>query len=342
MIGLLKDKYSESNKYIEKYIAILDANNINYVILNANDASFWDELKKINLFIFRWGHYDSDRQLASSILPVIESMNIECFPNNITGFHFDDKIIQYYLFKSKNFPYIDTSIFWDKKDALDWVNNSADYPTVFKLKGGAGATNVKLVKSKRHAVKLVNRMFGSGMKSNAIDRNKFSLLNEIKHLGGKLIRRFKGEDALETWGVEKNYILFQKFLPKNEFDVRVCVIGLKVFAFRRFNRENDFRASGSGNWDVSPDNIDIKCVKIALDICKEMKFQTMAFDFLKDTNGNWQFCEVSYTYDDYAIFKCPGYWDANLNWNKGNFWPEYVQLQYLLDREDLIQPNNIK
>ena len=48
-------------------------------------------------------------------------------------------------------------------------------------------------------------------------------------------------------GNEKGYIYFQEFIPDNDFDIRVIVIGDKAFAIKRMVRENDFRASGSGS-----------------------------------------------------------------------------------------------
>ena len=44
----------------------------------------------------------------------------------------------------------------------------------------------------------------------------------------------------------KDYVYFQKFLPNNKYDIRIVVIGDRAFGFIRYNRENDFRASGSG------------------------------------------------------------------------------------------------
>jgi len=41
---------------------------------------------------------------------------------------------------------------------------------------------------------------------------------------------------------EKNYIYFQDFIPDNNCDIRVIVIGKKAFAIKRMIREDDFRS----------------------------------------------------------------------------------------------------
>ena len=55
----------------------------------------------------------------------------------------------------------------------------------------------------------------------------------------------------------------------------------------------------------------------------------MAFDFLYNEN-KIEFCEISYSYDDKAIQRCTGYWDSELSWHEGHFWPQYCHLVDLL------------
>lgn len=140
------------------------------------------------------------------------------------------------------------------------------------------------------------------------------------------------------WHREKNCVLFQKFLPNNEYDTRVTIIGNRAFAFRRFNRKNDFRSSGSGLIDYELNKVDIVFIQLAFNISMKLCFQSMAYDFLWDENHNPALCEISYTYVDEAVYKCPGYWDVDLNWHEGNFWPQYFHLVDLLHMPELKQP----
>jgi len=314
-------------------------NGIEHIRLDASEPDFWEKMKKLDLFIFRWGHYDTERQLAHTIMPVIEEeMGIKCLPNWKTCWHYDDKIKEYYLLKQHGFPMVESYIFWEKKATLGWLME-ADFPMVFKLKVGAGSKNVILVRKRRQAVKFVNKMFGKGLIPRAIDRNKIDIKREIRHLGGNLLRKIKGEDILENWQLQKNYVLFQKYLPDNKYDTRITVIGDRAFGFRRFNRKGDFRASGSGRINYDVEKVDKRCIEIAFSISKKMHFQTMAYDFLFNSDDEPQFCEISYTYLDTAICNCPGYWDSNLNWHDGHFWPQYCQLVDVLGLLDLKQPN---
>jgi hypothetical protein len=157
-------------------------------------------------------------------------------------------------------------------------------------------------------------------------------------LGGDVLRRIRGEYEPLFWKTDKNYVLFQKFLPNNLFDTRVSIIGERAFAFRRFNRKNDFRASGSGNIDYDIDQIDHNSIKIAFNISNKLDFQSMAYDFLTNETKDLEISEVSYTYVDTAVYNCPGFLDKDLKWHEGHCWPQYCQLVDALKLPDLKQP----
>ena len=259
-----------------------------------------------------------------------------------TCWHYDDKIRQYYLLRQKGYPIIESWIFWDKKFALKWLED-AKLPVVFKLKSGAGSINVILVKSRNKARKLINRCFGRGIKLGRIPDSedlRFKFINPYKTIhrwGGNILRMLRNEDISPDWQKHKNYVLFQKFLPDNNFDTRITVIGRRAFAFRRVVRPGDFRASGSGKIDYDASNIDPRCIKIALDISEKMRFQSMAYDFVFNEKMEPEIAEISYTYVDTAIYECMGYFDHELKWHEGRYWPQYFQLADALGLPDLEQ-----
>ncbi len=324
------------------YKKILKYNNIPFVEISLDQPDFWDIIKELDLFIFRWAQPDDHHQIAKTILPIIEnSYRINCFPDQNTCWHYDDKIKEYYLFKAREYPFIKSWIFWEKENALKFASET-NYPIVFKLKKGASASNVVLIKNKTEAHKIICRMFDKGISSNGIPhRGNVKYHNLEKLMRVKIDRYFLNKIRNikpETWKISKNYVLFQEFLPNNSFDTRITTIGDRVFADRRFVRKNDFRASGSGNYDYDLNNIDMRMVEIAQRISKEMKFQTMAYDFLINEKGEPEICEISYTYSDDSIHYAPGYWDENLNWFEGHYWPEFFHINDALKLSNLKQP----
>ncbi len=349
LVAIHKDRYGRFDPFCEIYEKILEHNNIPWIRVDINDADFWEKIKTVDLFIYRWIQFDDHIQIAKNIMPIIEfELKVNIHPDNATGWHYDDKIKEYYLLKQKGYPFIDTWVFYDKKKALEWVEGVTEYPLVFKLKGGAGSHNVLLAKNKSTAKRLINKMFGSGITSDgmylpgSLRYKDFKWKNFIRHTGGNLFRLFRGEDAEPYWQLNKNYVLFQKFLPGNTSDTRVLVIGKRMLAFRRGVRKNDFRASGSGIILYDHESIDIRCLQIALKVSTEMKFQSMAYDFLFDSDGNPMIAEISYTSNDNVVSRCEGYWDENLVFHRRQEnWMQYFQLVDLLNMPDLKLPEGL-
>ena len=346
LVGIydLKDPNGKDLAVQQAYEKILAHNGIPSVRLRAEQPDFWQVLNSLSLLIMRFPQHDSELQQARDLLPVVEREHgIKCYPNLSTAWHYDDKIKQYHLLRPLGFPMTECWIFYDKVAALDWVER-ASYPVVFKLRGGAGSMNVILVKSSRQASALIRRMFGHGVypekfkASGSVRFKHFNLYREIHHLCGNMYRWSKGLDTSPFWARHKNYVLFQKFLPGNDCDTRVTVIGERAFAFRRLVRDDDFRASGSGRIDYDTGKIDMRCVELAFEVSHRMGFQSMAYDFLKNEKGEPEFCEISYTYVSSAVYGCPGYWASDLNWHEGQYWPEYLHLVDALELPDLEMP----
>ncbi len=344
LVGIHKDPFGKFRDLNLKFEKILEFNDIKSVRLEASQHDFWEVVPKLDLFIYSWIHYDTYYHPATTILPIIENhYGIKCLPNQNTCWHYDDKIKQYLLLKTYGFPVVPSWVFWEKKEALLWIK-SAKYPLVFKLKSGSGSSSVLLVKEQDQARHLIDIMFGKGMVTGNIPGSRstrfkdFNLYKELRHFARRIKNKLEGVDIFPYWQLHKNYIYFQQFLPGNKYDTRVTTIGNRIFAFRRFVRKNDFRASGSDNWNLDRSHIDMEMVKIGFEISQKMNFQVMAYDFIYDEKGKLNIVEISYTYGDYPEFST-GYWDSDLKWHEGKYWSQYLELIDALEIPDFKQPD---
>ena len=335
IIGVHPDN-NLGTSFSEKWIGFLKARGIEVKILNLLAGDFVEQASVCDGIMWRWFHLEQDKQSVKNILYVIEKyLGIPVFPDNDTAWHFDEKVSQWYLFKALGVAQPETWIFWDKKTALDWAG-TAHYPVIFKLSVGAGSSSVLKVKGESEAVALINRMFERGIfpmtmnefRHTVLPKTRSELKAAVKRPGdaiGYLLRNEYPALPKEWWKPEYGYVLFQEFLPDNDFDTRVTIIGDRAFAFRRINRPGDFRASGSGNLDTNPEQIDKRCIQMAFEVARKGRFQTMAFDFLYK-GGSPVVCEISYTFISSAVERCPGHWDSELNWHDGRMWPEEAQV----------------
>jgi glutathione synthase/RimK-type ligase-like ATP-grasp enzyme len=310
---------------------------INYKIVNAFDSDIITNVKDCDALMWHHHHAEfKDVLTAKRILFALEHAGIKVFPDFNTGWHFDDKVAQKYLLEAIDAPLVPSFVFYDKQKALDWVNTTT-FPKVFKLKGGAGSANVKLVRTKNECIKLVEKAFGKGFKQfdswghlkEVIEKFKNNKVT-FKNVVGAIYRLFVSTEFAKDMPREMGYAYFQEFIPNNDSDIRVIVVGKRAFALKRMVRKGDFRASGSGNIIYDKNQIDQRCIMIAFKMNKKIKSQSIAYDFVFDENNSPLIVEISYGYAISAYDECEGYWDSELNWFRGTFNPQWWMVENLI------------
>lgn len=316
-------KSGNFNKY---WIEYLNENEIEYQLIDCLSTDIINIIKSgaFTHLLWNWNHTDYRAMtVAFGITKAIEKLNVRVFPSSESSYHFDNKVLQKYLFEACDSQVVKSYVFFHKKDAIHWANE-ASYPKVFKLKGGAGSTNVRLVKSRLSALRLIKKSFGSGFdkmnrKEFFIDRVrvfkiKKDILSFLKLIKG-CFEYLKKLEIDKNLGKEKGYCYFQDFIPNNDFDTRIIIIGNKAFGIKRYVKKDDFRASGSGMISHDPADIDNRCIELAFKIKNQISGGLVcAFDFVFDENLP-KVVEVSNNFSTEGYLNCPGYWDKKLNFH---------------------------
>ena len=296
-------------------------------MVNCYDTDILEQLSDCDALMWHFNHKGSkDSKFAKQLLFAVQASGKVIFPNYNTVWHFDDKVAQKYLLEAIDAPLAQSYVFYSKKEAIIWAGQ-AEYPKVFKLRNGAGSDNVRLVKSRSVANRLIRKAFGRGFKqyealSNLKERyrkyrlGKTSLWNVVKGI----LRLVRPTRYARLTGREKGYVYFQDFIPGNDYDIRVIVIHDKAFAIKRMVRENDFRASGSGSILYEKEHFNEETVSLAFEVSEKLKDQCMAYDFVY-LDGKPLIVEISYGFDMVGYDACTGYWDKDLNWYDGKFNP---------------------
>lgn len=321
--------------FSEEWIRYCKEHSVDYKLVNCYGSDIIGQLKDCAGLMWHWSQVDSRAILfARQLTYSLEHKGIKVFPNSRTCWHFDDKVGQKYLLEAVNAPLVPSFVFYDKQQARNWANH-AIYPIVFKLRGGAGSVNVKLVKNISQAQSLIRKAFRSGFRPiNRINRlkDKFMRMQQNKSFANFLYV-LKGcvrliypsyDDRMVV--KERGYIYFQEFISGSKHDIRVVVIGSKAFALKRIVRKNDFRASGSGNLVFDRNEIPIECIKSAFIWTERLDIQCVGFDFVSDKE-HYYILEISYGFTSKAYLPCQGFWDRDLNWHQGNFVPEWFMIE---------------
>jgi glutathione synthase/RimK-type ligase-like ATP-grasp enzyme len=303
---------------------------VDFDFLNAYDNGLISKLDEYDGFLWHWHQGDyRDQLIARSLLYAVERSGKEVFPRIETSLYFDDKVAQKYLLEALKAPLVESYVFLDSPTALDWAR-SATYPKVFKLKGGAGSLNVKVVKNYKEAAVLIRRCFNKG----------FPLIDRIESLKDAVwrLRRDKSRDAL--WLIvqriprlfirsrrerllprQAGYAYFQDFIPRADYDDRAVVIGNRCFCIRRHCRPGDFRASGSGLIEYDKNIFPNAMIRSAFSVASAINAQSLALDYVyKD--GNPVLIEVSYGFTADVYRPCQGIWSSDLVWHDVQVEPE--------------------
>jgi hypothetical protein len=324
--------HQRSNSFSDLWVKYCREKNISFKIVNCYGSDIIEQLNDCHGLMWHWDLNDYKSALfARQLIISIEKMGIKVFPDTNTCWHYDDKVGQKYLFEAIDAPNVESYVFYSKQDALKWTDNAL-FPIVFKLRNGASSSNVRLIKNKQKAKKLVNRAFGRGfdrispigqLKERFYILNRDKDFNAVKKVIGGFARLFIQKEVNKFSHKEKGYIYFQDFIADNDHDTRLVVIGERCFGMTRYCRKGDFRASGSGIKDYNHELVNTDCVNIAFTVSEKLNTQSIALDFIKDSDG-FKIIEISYAF---VSERFPGYWDRSLFWHDGEVCPQEFMVE---------------
>ncbi len=309
----------------ERWIRYCESKGIDYKLVDCYQNNIIEQLDDCDALMWHFSHKSAKAsKFAKELLYSVEASGKKVYPDFKSVWHFDDKLGQKYLLEATGIPHAPAYAFYSKKDALLWAKGTS-YPKVFKLRNGSASDNVKLVKSKMHASRLIRKAFGKGFKQYQAWyklTERFRKYREGKKAGWEVIKgilRFLWPpEYARVTGREKGYVYFQDFIPDNKFDIRIFVIGDKAYANLRKVRKNDFRASGSGEELVDKELISDEILKLSFEITEKLQVQSLAFDYVL-LNDKPLVVEISYGTTVGLYDRYPGHFDKNLNWHEGTF-----------------------
>lgn len=326
MIGI----HDSPGSYSDRWIPRCEQSGIPFRRVDCLSTDIVSQCHGLEGVLWHWLHCDPCSQLvARQVIASLESMGLRVFPSIKTCWHYDDKVAQKYLLEAVGAPLIPTWVFTSESEATRWIER-ASWPKVFKLRSGAGSTNVRLVRSSAEASALCRQAFGEGFPAvSGYATDLRTRIGRTRGMGDFLAKLSRAPSSVRNarrarrqLPRERGYIYFQEFLPGNDSDIRVTVIGDRAFGFTRGNRPGDFRASGSGRLVYDPEGIDPRCIEIGFRVADALGSQSVAFDFLLGESQEPMIGEISYSFVSSAVHACGGYWDRQGVWHPEHVWPE--------------------
>ena len=128
-----------------------------------------------------------------------------------------------------------------------------DFPVVIKLASGAGSSGVFLLRNKNDYYKCLKQKGGLIYSDNLVTLFTSYVKNVIKNLKKYFSPGDSGYLKNITPVFSKSLVI-QTFINGLKGDFKVLIFGNKYYTLYRKNRDNDFRASGSGKLFEVPEN----------------------------------------------------------------------------------------
>jgi hypothetical protein len=282
-VGISTQTFPE---WVEEFRSACENEHLPYRLIRTQRSDWNEQIQGIQIFLWRVHLGDADALAeAKAKIPLIERRGITCFPSARMLWIYDDKVRQTYLLRESGIAMPRTFISSDINETREFLIG-AKYPLVGKTPGGASSIGVHLLRTRSIAEQFGAHLLRSG-DTTRIGKVVRRLADLSKAAGGK--GRTLAVHSAKT-------VIFQEHIPA-EGDWRITTLGRDlVSVFRRMNRPNDFRASGSGIWlAVNEEELPEEACRLALEISARHSFAAMAYDFMNQAD-RWLILEMSYTF----------------------------------------------
>lgn len=184
-----------------------------------------------------------------------------CYPSYRDMVLYEDKFLEAYLSQIHGFPFVKTYIYNKQDEAMEAAAHFT-YPIVSKIVPGSGSYGVEMIHSRRECLSLIKRVFSrSGMKTHV------------------------------SYARQKQYVYFQDYVPNDGYDIRVIVVGPRVFGYYRKVLRGDFRASGMGYCEKR--GLPLESMQIAMSVHATLKSPMLVVDMLHAKDGTFHIIEIS-------------------------------------------------
>jgi len=252
-LGIIKEGF----QYHKSYIAACREMQVSYHLLDISENNWIENFQKSGCDAFlAWpsAHSTILKQMYDDRLRILsKELNRIIFPSWDELWLYENKLRVRDWLIAKKLPAPKTWVFYDRQEALDFVQQSK-FPLVYKIYIGASHTGVWIINSLPEAVKIIKRAFSKG-----------------------IVRR-NGDYRDRHWG----YVYFQEYLPKIK-EWRMIRIGDSYYGYRK-EKVGDFH-SGSGAWSwLTPP-------KVLLDFLKSItelgNFTSMDVDIFETEEGDY-------------------------------------------------------
>lgn len=326
-IGIL---YSKDIEGIECWKLACEKIGVSYVEIDLCSYNWMEQVEECgaDFFVQRpEGTYEYLKVMYDEKLHVISNILGEVvFPSFDEVRIYENKKYLSYFLKANNILHAKTDVFYDKNEAYGYAEQSK-YPFVAKTSIGAAGSGVKIIKSKKDAVKYIEKAFSkSGITVRfGPNRNKGNVATWISKAMKSpkyFMKKLKNYISRISYS-QRGYVIFQEYI-EHEFEWRVTKCGSYYYAYQKMKLGD--KCSGTGIPDGHFINPPIELLDYVKNICDRFNFNSMAVDifpccekyYINELQTHWG---VDH-YDSMIVDKNQGIYKYEDGWKfvEGDFW----------------------
>ena len=208
------------------------------------------------------------------------------------------------------------------------LDNLLEFPVVLKELDGFGSGKVSIAHSRNEIVK------------NTTKRNRLSYLSfymkKMRTLLAKPVKKYILNKEIINFNYGDYFDVFKRFIVQEykedlKFDYKVLVINKKYYVLKRYVAQNDFRASGSGNFSF--EEVDYSLLEYSRALFDKFNEPIMAFDICYSEKQYFLIEFQGTHFGPYTQIYSKGYYQIEGNqwkYKNGNFdFSEEIAQSYL-------------
>jgi len=220
------------------------------------------------------GRRDAWKRMYDEKLYFVENiMKRIIYPSYDEIFLYENKRVMSYWLEVNNISKPQTWVFYDKHEALQFIENYLEYPLLFKANIASGSIGIEILKNQKQAKKLIEKVF---TKYNFFSRG-YTKWGRKKNIPYPML-----DDK------QRDNVLFQRMIDV-KYEWRGVKIGESYFAHKKLAGTSGFHSgSGKANYDNPP----LEVMEFLKKVCDIGSFRSMNVDFFEDINGDFYVNEL--------------------------------------------------
>ena len=318
--------------------------NIDYDIIDLTSYEWLDKLLNVS-----YGYYLACPSVTVSYFKTLyderiyileKIMGLNIYPSyQEISIHENKRFLSYWL-KANNLPHTKTYVFYNKVNAINFINQT-NLPIVTKINIGASGSGVKIFRSKNKAKNYIEQAFLSkGVRSQIGPNLKMGrYIERFKNIvrnPAHLKNRIKDYITIAS-NPQKHFVIFQEYIH-HDYEWRVVKIGDSYFGHQKVKKGD--KASGTKGIDyILPP---VKLLNFVRKVSEKFNFNSMAFDLFEDGKGGYLINELQTIFGHVQEYICekngnPGrlrYLNGKWVFEEGNFNTNLsydLRLQHVID-----------